>query len=87
MSWLTTGPARRASLWRPGSGRWHELLKWLTSMLEDIDDPEIIQPVESFASWRHLRRVRSLSDEKPTRDPVHSGKHAISKTNQIPDVG
>jgi hypothetical protein len=55
--------------------------RWLTSKLEDVDDADIRRPVESFARWRHLRRIRSLSaDGKPTRGPVHSAKQEITET-------
>ena len=55
--------------------------RWLTSKLDDIDDPEVRRPVESFARWHHLRRIRSLSaDGKPTRGPVHSAKQEITET-------
>jgi hypothetical protein len=55
--------------------------RWLTSKLEDVDDADIRRPVESFARWHHLRRIRSLSaDGKPTRGPVHSAKQEITET-------
>lgn len=55
--------------------------RWLTSKLDDIDDPEVRRPIESFARWHHLRRIRSLStDGKPTRGPVHSAKQEITET-------
>ena len=53
----------------------------LNSKLEDVDDADIRRPVESFARWHHLRRIRSLSrDGKPTRGPVHSAKQEITET-------
>ncbi|TJY63674.1 hypothetical protein E4J89_19215 [Arthrobacter sp. CAU 1506] len=55
--------------------------RWLPSKLDDIDDPEIRRPIESFSRWHHLRRIRSLSAEgKPTRGPVHSAKQEITET-------
>ena len=55
--------------------------RWLTRKLEDVDDADIRRPVESFARWHHLRRVRRLStDGKPTRGPVHSAKQEITET-------
>ena len=55
--------------------------RWLTNKLDDIDDPDVRRPVESFARWHHLRRIRSLStDGKPTRGPVHSAKQEITET-------
>ncbi len=55
--------------------------RWLTNKLDDVDDPDIRRPVESFGRWHHLRRIRSLStDGKPTRGPVHSAKQEITET-------
>jgi hypothetical protein len=55
--------------------------RWLTIKLEDVDDADIRRPVESFARWHHLRRIRSLSaDGKPTRGPVHSAKQELTET-------
>lgn len=55
--------------------------RWLTSKLNAVEDPEVRRPVESFARWHHLRRVRSLSgDGRPTRGPVHSAKQEITET-------
>lgn len=55
--------------------------RWLSSKLDDIDDPEVRRPVESFSRWHHLRRIRSLStDGKPSRGPVHSAKQEITET-------
>lgn len=55
--------------------------RWLTGKLGDVDDADIRRPVESFARWHHLRRIRSLStDGKPTRGSVHSAKQEITET-------
>lgn len=55
--------------------------RWLTNKLADVDDADIRPPVESFARWHHLRRIRSLPAEgKPTRGPVHSAKQEITET-------
>ena len=55
--------------------------RWFANKLEDIDDPEVQRPIESFARWHHLRRIRSLSTEgKPTQGPVHSAKQEITET-------
>lgn len=54
--------------------------RWLDNKLADVDDADIIRPVESFARWHHLRRIRSLSAERPTRGPVHSAKQEITET-------
>jgi hypothetical protein len=53
----------------------------VTGKLEDIDDTEARRPIDSFARWHHLRRIRTLSaDGKPTRGPVHSAKQEITET-------
>lgn len=55
--------------------------RWLPSKLDDIDDTEVRRPIESFARWHHLLRIRTLStDGKPTRGPVHSAKQEITET-------
>ncbi|MDD1478560.1 hypothetical protein [Arthrobacter sp. H16F315] len=55
--------------------------RWLTSKIEAVEDPDVRRPLESFARWHHLRRIRSLSAEgKPTRGPVHSAKQEITET-------
>lgn len=55
--------------------------RWLPGKLDDIDDPEVRHPIDSFARWHHLRRIRSLStDGKPSRGPVHSAKQEITET-------
>jgi hypothetical protein len=39
------------------------------------------QPVQHFATWHHLRRIRAKSDAgEPTRAPVHSAKQEITET-------
>jgi hypothetical protein len=55
--------------------------RWLTGKLDAVEDPDVRRPVESFARWHHLRRIRSLSgDGNPTRGPVHSAKQEITET-------
>jgi hypothetical protein len=55
--------------------------RWLASKLDDIDDIEVRRPIESFARWHHLRRIRTISaDGKPTQGPVHSAKQEITET-------
>ncbi len=55
--------------------------RWLPTKLDAIDDPEIRRPIESFARWHHLRRIRNISvNGKPTRGPVHSAKQEITET-------
>ncbi|MHA7288012.1 site-specific integrase [Arthrobacter sp. MDT3-44] len=55
--------------------------RWLTDTLEAIDDPDVRRPVESFARWHHLHRIRNLSaNQKPTRGPVHNARQDINQT-------
>ncbi|MET3774437.1 hypothetical protein [Arthrobacter nitrophenolicus] len=55
--------------------------RWLSSKLDDIDDIEVRRPIESFARWHHLRRIRTISaNGKPTQGPVHSAKQEITET-------
>jgi hypothetical protein len=65
-------------------GRDHYLAlfeRWLASKLDGVNDPEVRRPIESFARWHHLRRIRGLSlDGKPTQGPVHSAKQEITET-------
>ena len=54
---------------------------WIDVKLDAIDDPAVRKPVEQFATWHHLRRVRALSaSDKPTRGPVHASKQDITET-------
>jgi hypothetical protein len=55
--------------------------RWLTGNLDAVEDSDVRRPIESFARWHHLRRIRSLSTEgKPTRGPVQSVKQDITET-------
>lgn len=55
--------------------------RWLTGKLDAVEDSDVRRPIESFARWHHLRRIRSLSgDGSPTRGPVHSAKQEITET-------
>ncbi|WP_413467268.1 hypothetical protein [Mycolicibacterium sp. 120270] len=54
---------------------------WLTAKLDAIDSPAVRGPVEQFATWHHLRRLRSES--KPgqgTDGPKRSAKQEITET-------
>lgn len=55
--------------------------RWREAKLDAIDHVEIRHPVETFARWHHLRRIRSISIAgKSTRGPVHSSKQEITET-------
>ncbi|WP_231963333.1 hypothetical protein [Mycobacterium adipatum] len=54
---------------------------WLSAKLDAIGSPAIRGPVEQFATWHHLRRLRSQS--KPgqgTDGPKRSAKQEITET-------
>lgn len=53
---------------------------WIDDKLKPLP-PSIRQPVEKFAKWHHLRRIRKIaSDGSPTRGPVHSAKQEITES-------
>jgi hypothetical protein len=52
---------------------------WLRAKLASLPDP-IAQPVERFATWHHLRRIRRLAEHRSVRGPVHSAKQEITET-------
>ncbi|WP_222266948.1 hypothetical protein [Modestobacter marinus] len=55
--------------------------RWLAAKLSTVQEPEIRQPVERFATWHHLRRIRAIARaSRPTRGPVHWSKQEISET-------
>jgi len=54
---------------------------WLADKLNAIDSPTVRAPTEQFATWHHLRRLRSES--KPGQSsggPVRSAKQEITET-------
>lgn len=54
---------------------------WIDDKLDTLSDPAVRRPVERFAQWHHLRRVRGISAAgKPTRGPVHASKQDITET-------
>ncbi|MCH6470355.1 recombinase XerD [Sinomonas terrae] len=53
---------------------------WIEDKLRPLA-PEVARPVEHFARWHHLRRIRSTATpESPARGPVHSAKQEITET-------
>jgi hypothetical protein len=57
---------------------------WLTSKLEDIDQPSVRAPVEQFATWHHLRRLRTRSVPGQSSDgPTRSAKQEITETTKF----
>lgn len=53
---------------------------WITGKLDGLP-PEVAQPVEQFAAWHHLRRIRAKAAAGgPTQGPVHAAKQEITET-------
>ena len=56
--------------------------RWLDNKLSSIGDPQIRQPVEQFARWHHIRRIRKLNNKGTPKSsgPVRSAKQEITET-------
>ncbi len=53
--------------------------QWIDAKLDGLPD-EVRQPVQHFATWHHLRRVRAKAAAgASTRGPVHSAKQEITE--------
>lgn len=56
------------------------LEQWIGAKLDGLPD-EVRQPVQHFATWHHLRRIRAKAAAgASTRGPVHSAKQEITET-------
>lgn len=54
--------------------------RWIETKLHGLPDP-VRQPVEHFATWHHLRRIRAKADAGATTSgPIHSAKQEITET-------
>ncbi|KRF18373.1 recombinase XerD [Nocardioides sp. Soil796] len=54
--------------------------QWIEAKLEGLPD-DVRQPVQQFATWHHLRRIRAKAVAgASTRGPVHSAKQEITET-------
>lgn len=54
--------------------------QWIAAKLDGLPD-EVRQPVQHFATWHHLRRIRAKAAAgASTRGPVHSAKQEITET-------
>ncbi|MDO5738534.1 MAG: hypothetical protein Q4P07_00120 [Ornithinimicrobium sp.] len=54
--------------------------QWIDAKLDGLPD-EVRQPVQHFATWHHLRRIRAkAASGAATRGPVHSAKQEITET-------
>ncbi len=57
---------------------------WLAAKLDAIDSPAVRAPVEQFATWHHLRRLRSESRPGQSSDgPKRSAKQEITETTKF----
>ncbi len=55
--------------------------RWLTTKLSGVQELDVRRPVERFATWHHLRRIRAIARAgKPTGGPVHNAKQEITET-------
>jgi len=53
---------------------------WITRKLDGLPDA-VARPVEQFATWHHLRRIRAkVAAGTPARASVHSAKQEITET-------
>lgn len=58
---------------------------WVDDKLRDLSE-EVAKPVAQFATWHHLRRIRSMTTpEKSAQAPVHSAKQEITETVKFLD--
>ncbi|MDE8670973.1 recombinase XerD [Pseudarthrobacter sp. H3Y2-7] len=58
---------------------------WIENKLRDLPE-EVTKPVAQFATWHHLRRIRSMTTpEKSAQAPVHSAKQEITETVKFLD--
>ncbi|WP_348273568.1 recombinase XerD [Rhodococcus sp. ZPP] len=59
---------------------------WLRVKFDAIGEAAVRQPVEQFATWHHLRRIRAISATgSSTRGPVHAAKQEITETIKFLD--
>lgn len=60
--------------------------QWITAKLEPLP-AEVAQPVEQFATWHHLRRIRTIrAAASSLHAPVHAAKEVITETGQVPQL-
>ena len=58
---------------------------WIDDKLRPLPE-EVAKPVAQFATWHHLRRIRSMTTpEKSAQRPVHSAKQEITETIKFLD--
>ncbi|WP_179272949.1 MULTISPECIES: recombinase XerD [unclassified Rhodococcus (in: high G+C Gram-positive bacteria)] len=55
--------------------------EWIATKIAAVGQPAVRSPAEQFATWHHLKRVRTIAAEgKSTRGPVHASKQDITET-------
>ncbi|GAA4425013.1 hypothetical protein GCM10023169_22250 [Georgenia halophila] len=55
--------------------------RWLDARLALVDDPALRHPVERFARWHHLARIRARSEPgRRSRGSVHASKQQVTET-------
>lgn len=58
---------------------------WIQDKLRPLPS-EVAKPVEHFAKWHHLRRIRAMATpDSSARGPVHSAKQKITETIKFLD--
>lgn len=58
---------------------------WIDDKLRPLP-ADVAKPVEHFAKWHHLRRIRAMAaPESSARGPVHSAKQEITETIKFLD--
>lgn len=58
---------------------------WIEDRLRSLP-AEVAKPVEHFAKWHHLRRIRAMTTpDTSARGPVHSAKQEITETIKFLD--
>ena len=53
--------------------------EWIRTKLAPLP-AHVAQPVEQFATWHHLKRIRAAVSSRGTRASVHSAKQEITET-------
>ena len=56
--------------------------RWLQERLDSIDNPSVRRPVEQFARWHHLRRIRRRVGQE-LRGAVHTSKQEITEVSRF----
>ena len=59
--------------YRNATNTWHAFEVWLAAKLNAIDSPTVRTPVEQFATWHHLRHLRTES--KPPDQNCRPAEH------------